>query len=89
MKTISDTRHHHKRPLYFNIPKFTASEDQMAISHLSQTCHEKMKNYSDTHEKIKELEYYPIIQEDLKKIEEIGLEILRAKTGEKIIKEFL
>ncbi|KKM52865.1 hypothetical protein LCGC14_1554460 [marine sediment metagenome] len=39
-----------------------------------------MKNYSDTQEKLKELEYYSIIQDELRQIEEIGLNILRTKT---------
>lgn len=46
VKTISDTRHHHKRPLYFNILKFDESEDHIAISTLSRTCHDKpVTNY--------------------------------------------
>ncbi len=88
VKTISDTRHHHKRPLYFNIPKFTANEDQVAIAKLSQDNHKLMKEYSDNHEKLKELEYFSVIHDNLLSIEEIGLSILRIKTGEKIIKEF-
>ncbi len=45
-----------------------------------------MKDYSNSHEKLKELEYFSIIKNELKQIEEIGLNLLRAKTGEKIIK---
>ncbi|KKK81050.1 hypothetical protein LCGC14_2817390, partial [marine sediment metagenome] len=67
-------------------PKFSASEDQIAIANLSQICHDLMKDYSNSHEKLKELEYFSIIKNELKQIEEIGLNLLRAKTGEKIIK---
>ncbi len=88
VKSISDTRHHHKRPLYFNIKKFNASEDQLAIANLSQICHELMKEYSSNHEKLKELEYFSIIHENLKQIDEIGLKTLRAEAGEKIIREY-
>ena len=27
VKTIADTRHHHKRPLYFNIPRYVANKE--------------------------------------------------------------
>ena len=88
-KTISDTRHHHKRPLYFNIPKFDESEDQITISNLSQVCHRKVKDYVNSTEKIKESELLSCIEEELSQIEEIGLKILKSVDSEKIIKEFL
>ncbi len=89
VKTISDTRHHHKRPLYFNIPKFDESEDQIAISNLSQICQKNIRDYSNSNEKLKESEYGPVLQDELNQIEEIGLKILRSKKSEKIIKEFV
>ena len=89
VKEISDTRHHHKRPLYFNIPKFTADENQVAISNLSLTCHNKIENFVKNNKSFKESELIALIQEYLDQIEEIGLKILKSKESEKIIKEFL
>jgi len=89
VKKISDTRHHHKRPLYFNIPKFTGDEDQLKISNLSKTCGQKVEDFVRNNEKIREHELMAVIQEEVTKIDEIGSKILKSKESEQIVREYL
>ena len=89
VKLISDTRHHHKRPLYFNIPKFLNTVEQLEISNLSKECFKIVKDYVLNNEKIKEDEISNLIEENLEKIQEIGLKILKSGKTTDIIKEYL
>ncbi|MHA1148301.1 MAG: N-6 DNA methylase [Promethearchaeota archaeon] len=88
VKIIADTRHHHKRPLYFNIPRYTGNKKQKQISTLSKQCAEKTSTYASTTDNPKIQEIYDIIAEELGKIEEIGLQILLAGEEQPVIKEY-
>ena len=85
---ISDTRHHHKRPLYFNISKFNGSKEQLKISRLSKACSKIVEDYVNHNEKVKEAELKGLIQEKLNQIEDIGLKMLRSKETLGIVKEY-
>ncbi|MBN1214677.1 MAG: N-6 DNA methylase [Candidatus Lokiarchaeota archaeon] len=89
VKIISDTRHHHKRPLYFNIPKFNNTKEQLLIASLSESCHKKVRNYIEKGDKIKESELNSLIQVDLKEIIVHGLNILKSVESSKVIREYL
>jgi len=88
VKTISDTRHHHKRPLYFNIPKFKNSEEQLKIAAFSKKCAHTVKEYILSIKKIKESKIKELIQNDLKEIQNIGNAILRSTSPIKVIEEY-
>ncbi len=87
VKIISDTRHHHKRPLYFNIPKFKNSKEQIKIAELSKQCSVIAKSYVEKKNIIID-EIYKLIQPDLDKIREIGLQVLQETEPIQIIKEY-
>ncbi|HEA71095.1 hypothetical protein LCGC14_0943930 [marine sediment metagenome] len=89
VKLISDTRHHHKRPLYFNIPKFDSSKEQSQISVLSKVSSKIVENYILSHERINKSELNELIQDNVTKIQDFGIKILKAKEGEEVIKEYL
>jgi len=89
VKVISDTRHHHKRPLYFNIPKFTSSNDQLKIAGISKSCHDQVKLLFENNEKVKENETYDLIKDKLRIIQEIGLKILKSPESQEIVKEYM
>jgi len=89
VKMISDTRHHHKRPLYFNIPKFTSSNDQLKIAGVSKSCHDQVKLLFENNEKVKENETYDLIKDKLRIIQEIGLKILKSPESQEIVKEYM
>ena len=74
VKLISDTRHHHKRPLYFNIPKFQNTIEYLEISNLSKNCIKLVEDYVLNKEKIKEQEINESIKENLEKIQEIRID---------------
>ena len=59
---ISDTRHHHKRPLYFNISKFNGSKEKLKISRLSKACSKIVEDYVKHNEKVKEVELKGLIR---------------------------
>jgi hypothetical protein len=90
VKAISDTRHHHKRPLYFNIPKFQNTSQQNLITQLAEKCNtiisEYFKNNKNriTLSKIREL-----IQDTQHQIDKIGISILNSGKHMKVIKEYL
>jgi len=88
VKIISDTRHHHKRPLYFNIPKFKNSQEQLKIAELSNKCSKIVKSYVQETNKTKEDEIYNLIKNDLDGIREIGLNILQETEPIQVIKEY-
>jgi SAM-dependent methyltransferase len=88
VKFISDTRHHHKRPLYFNIPKYRNREEQNKIAHISKKCSKIVGNYLLHTSKIKESEIYELIQEKLREISTIGIQIFTSITGLEIVKEY-
>lgn len=88
VKIISDTRHHHKRPLYFYIPKFLNSQEQVKISDLSQICANKVKNYVLKNEKFQESEINKLISKELKEIQNIGINILKSVDHVSIIPEY-
>ena len=89
VKVISDTRHHHKRPLYFNIPMFENDEIQLQISSISKKCANVMENYISKAEKIKENDISNLLTDHLSRIRELGLNILMSGEGNQIIKEYL
>ncbi|MHA1526159.1 MAG: hypothetical protein ACTSQD_03935, partial [Promethearchaeota archaeon] len=89
VKVISDTRHHHKRPLYFNIPIFENNDIQLQISSISKKCAKVMENYISKAEKIKENDINDLLSDQLNRIREIGLSILTSVDGNQIIKEYL
>lgn len=89
VKMISDTRHHHKRPLYFNIPRYTASNEQKQIAQLAQECHDIVESYLKRSEKPKDDEIDNIIQDKLAEIQKIGISILKSCENQEIVKEYL
>jgi len=88
-KTISDTRHHHKRPLYFNIPKFCSSKDQKEIARFAKQCSIKIEELANSGEKLKASTIRKLIKEEHDNIRKLGLKILKCVKGIKIIKEYL
>jgi len=88
VKKIADTRHHHKRPLYFNIPKFTGKEEELRIAYLARECEKKVCDYIKNENKIKINKIYELIDDKLKEIEEIGEKILSFGEFQDLIKEY-
>lgn len=88
VKVIADTRHHHKKPLYFNIPKFINDDNQLQISRLSKQCSEIVEDYVSNVKKIELGVINNLIKENLDKIQSLGIKILTSKEGKKIIKEY-
>ena len=88
VKIISDTRHHHKRPLYFNIPKFKVTQEQLKITALSKMCSQKVKNYVLGSKKIRETEIRNLVLEELIEIRNIGINILRSASPIQVIPEY-
>ncbi|MFX1569100.1 MAG: N-6 DNA methylase [Promethearchaeota archaeon] len=88
VKSIADTRHHHKRPLYFNIPYFEGNDTQIKIANLARQCEEIIQKYVSSSENPKISRIYQLIESLLKEIEEKGIEILTSEEGQKIVKEY-
>lgn len=88
VKIISDTRHHHKRPLYFNIPKFKKTQDQLNVATLSKKCFQKVKTHIRENRKIDETEIQNLILNELREIRNIGINILRSASSMKVIPEY-
>ena len=88
VKVISDTRHHHKRPLYFNISKFSGTKEQIEIAKLAKECSVIVKDYVLNSDKPKEKEIYDIIEDKLDRIEELGNVILTSVDSQEIVKEY-
>ena len=88
VKIISDTRHHHKRPLYFNILKFKNTSNQMNIAALSKRCSQKVKTYILANKKSKETKIRNLILDELKEIRTIGINILRSASPLQVIPEY-
>ncbi|MBY9006179.1 MAG: hypothetical protein KGD63_05430, partial [Candidatus Lokiarchaeota archaeon] len=88
VKIISDTRHHHKRPLYFNIPKFQNTEKQLKIASLSELCSEVVEKYIKTSDKVKELEIYTLIKDNLDEIRKIAINIINSVESLPVIQEY-
>jgi hypothetical protein len=88
VKTIADTRHHHKRPLYFNIPQYKETKEQKKISELAKECENDVKNYITNTTKIKIDNIYQLIDEKLKEISRIGENILLSGEKQEIIREY-
>lgn len=89
VKTISDTRHHHKRPLYFHIPQYTGSMEQKEIAQLSEQCYQIVKQYAHSEDSPKMSTINTLISEYYQRIRELGLQILNAVEGTHIIQEYL
>jgi hypothetical protein len=89
VKMISDTRHHHKRPLYFNIPKFTSSNVQLKIAATSKVCRDQVKLIVENNEKVNENEIFSLIEDKLRKIQDLGLKILKSSESQEIVKEYM
>lgn len=88
VKIIRDTRHHHKRPLYFNIPRFNKIKSHLEIAKLSKESSKIIENYISKNQKIKLDNIFMLIEGKLEIIREIGLGILNSREGESILKEF-
>ena len=88
VKLIADTRHHHKRPLYFNIPRYTETREQKKVADLSRECERVVTEYVNSTAKPKLTEIYKLIEERLSKIEQLGLKVLESAEGQEIIKEY-
>jgi hypothetical protein len=88
VKTIADTRHHHKRPLYFNIPKFTGNTAQKKIAELSKECEIIVKKYIEEANKIKIKKIYTLIADNLEQITKLGERILMSGKEQEIIREY-
>ncbi len=88
VKFISDTRHHHKRPLYFNVPRYKNTENQNKIAKLSKESASIVKLYIEKTERPKVAEIYDLISTKLKEITKIGLKILMSGEGLQIVKEY-
>lgn len=88
VKIISDTRHHHKRPLYFNIPKFKKTHEQLKISTLSKNCSQKIKSYVLSNSKVKDTEIKNLILNELREIQKLGINILRSVEHTMVIHEY-
>ena len=88
VKFISDTRHHHKRPLYFNIPRYNNLDEQNEIATISMECWKIVANYLKTTPKIRETEIYTLIEDKLAHISIIGVEILNSVESLEIVKEY-
>ncbi|MHA1499977.1 MAG: N-6 DNA methylase, partial [Promethearchaeota archaeon] len=89
VKMISDTRHHHKRPLYFNIPKFNRSNDQLKIAGISKSCHDQVNQLVENNEKVKEKEIFDLIEDKLRTIQDLGLKLLKSPDSQDIIKGYM
>ncbi len=88
-KIISDTRHHHKRPLYFNIPKYRGSKEQLEIARLAKKCSDKVESLVKSGIEIKMAAIRELIKDEHQKIHEVGIKILKSAEGTQIIKEYL
>ena len=88
VKAIADTRHHHKKPLYFNIPKFINDDAQLQISRLSKQCSKMVEDYVSSAAKIELSVINDLIKDNLDKIQSLGIKILTSIEGKKIIKEY-
>ncbi|TFF98235.1 MAG: hypothetical protein EU547_02115 [Promethearchaeota archaeon] len=86
VKLISDTRHHHKRPLYFNIPKFQGTDQQLKIASLAKECTNIVANYISSVNSPRVSQIWKITQEKRKSITNIGLPILKSVEGINILK---
>lgn len=89
VKTISDTRHHHKRPLYFHIPRYVGTKSQSRIANLSEECYHIVRDYVISEEKPKMKHIKKLIEKKYEIIKKLGLEILNNTMGTKVIKEYL
>ncbi len=89
VKTISDTRHHHKRPLYFNLPRYIGTDVQKQIASLSEDCYNIIKRNRDSSDILKNSTVKNWIGEKYQEIRALGLKILNAEEGTQIIKEYL
>ncbi|MGV9172923.1 MAG: HsdM family class I SAM-dependent methyltransferase [Promethearchaeia archaeon] len=88
VKVIADTRHHHKRPLYFNIPHFEKTEVAIKISQISQECAKIVRNYVKKEKKLKKSEIEKLVEEKRRKIEKLGLKIYKDVQKTEIIKVY-
>jgi len=88
VKAIADTRHHHKRPLYFSISRFSGNKEQLIIAQLSRECEEIVKNYVISTEKLSLNTIYNLIEEKLSQIEQLGLKYLNSAENQEILKEY-
>lgn len=88
VKIISDTRHHHKRPLYFNLPRFKNSQDQSKIAAIAKKCAHIVKEYILNNNEIKETKIRELIQDNVEKIQNIGIKILKSTSPIQVIQEY-
>jgi hypothetical protein len=88
VKAIADTRHHHKRPLYFNIPRYDGSLEQKKLAKLAKECKIVVEKYITTTNKITMQEISALIKDNLMQIKNVGLKILLSREGQKVIKEY-
>jgi hypothetical protein len=86
VKLISDTRHHHKRPLYFNIPEFHGTDTQLKISSLAQQCTATVEKYVDTVKKPHISEIWKKTEQFRQEITRLGLPLLTSVKGITVLK---
>ncbi|TXT65698.1 MAG: hypothetical protein BAJALOKI1v1_390018 [Promethearchaeota archaeon] len=90
VKAISDTRHHHKRPLYFNIPKFINLQEQQKIAHLAQKCSKLIKKrFLNTKKDLTLSTIKKVIKNPQQEINRMGTQILNSAEKIIIIREYL
>ncbi|TFG04745.1 MAG: hypothetical protein EU539_10275 [Promethearchaeota archaeon] len=88
VKTIADTRHHHKRPLYFNIKRYKGTAKQKRIAFLSKKCSSIVEEHIKNSKNISNDEIYELIEKPLKEIMDIGEKILLSAEEQRIIREY-
>ncbi len=88
VKSIADTRHHHKRPLYFNIPFFEEIEEQIHIANLAKQCEQIAQEYVKNTQNPKISKIYQLIEHPLEEMEIIGVNILTSEESQGIVKEY-
>jgi len=81
VKLISDTRHHHKRPLYFNIPQFRETDIQLKIASLTQQCTTIVENYIAEGNKPSVSQIWKKTAHKRREITNLGLSLLTSVEG--------
>lgn len=81
VKLISDTRHHHKRPLYFYIPEFQETDTQLRIASLAQQCTSIVEKYLVEGNKPRVSQIWNKTAHIRREINNLGLTILTSVEG--------
>jgi hypothetical protein len=90
VKAISDTRHHHKRPLYFHIPQFEQTSQQLNIAKLAKKNTHIVANYfNHSNKKISLRKIRTLTHETQKEIDLLGIDMLCSNKTINIIRPYL